>query len=231
MVILKLPLALTSTLFVYRPFDKGSDIFLPCRRLLLIPQGAMLIRLLLLLCLSPLSWAATVYPSNEPGTLGEVAAISRGVQTYPTLTEQLQQKLPDYGWQVLDLSTLNEEEQQMLNGDSIWFLQGDSVTQVKDLLEQDRISMPKAIILIGGYQRNGQSLAEFITQFSCPVLEVVSDWDHPLARADRLLRRQQAKRANKNNYRQVKHYLSYQSRSGNEQLLQLIHGWLTRELR
>ncbi len=196
------------------------------------PKCPMLLRtlLILLIAVHPVLQAAErLTPSHTAGTLGEVLLVApQGAPGFAALATALETQLPEYGWQVRRIDALPETAP---DPDSVWLVEGATAGSLASRMAEQSWLTPQALVLIGGYQTGEPALGQFLVDLPSAVLDVVSDWDHPLALADRLDRKRQAKRSNKTNYRQWRSYLNYHEGEDHDELVSRIHGWLKRQLR
>ncbi|USD37965.1 MULTISPECIES: DUF3530 family protein [Ferrimonas] len=196
---------------------------------------ARLLLSLLLFCGLTQAGEPNLYPSNLAGVRAEVVLVEpqRG-SPYPGLAQALIAQLPDLGWQVRLVPTLPEDPSEVLGGDTVWLAQGEVVGTLAAKLADGKLEPPLALVSIGGFQWPQQdvpTLAARLVMQPSPVLDVISDWDHPLSLAGQKQRAIEASRSNKRNYRQWRNYLDYQQVDDHQELITRIHGWLSRQLR
>ncbi|TKB48087.1 DUF3530 family protein [Ferrimonas sediminicola] len=191
----------------------------------------MLLRtvLFLLLAVPPaLQAAGRLTPSHTAGTLGDVLLLAQAEDPgFTLLANALERQLPEKGWQVRRVDALPE---QAPAPDGVWLAAGASAGALVSRITREGWASPRALVLIGAYQSGESPLAEALVELPSAVLDVVSDWDHPVALAERTERRRQAQRSNKRNYRQWRSYLNYHEGEDHDELVSRIHGWLKRQL-
>ncbi|SDJ58787.1 Protein of unknown function [Ferrimonas sediminum] len=196
---------------------------------------ARLLLPLLLFCGLAQASEPNLYPSNLAGVRAEVLLVEpqRG-SPYSGLSQALIARLPDLGWQVRVVPSLPEEPGEVLGGDTVWLAQGEVVGILAAKLADGKLEPPLALVSVGGFQwpeQDTPALAARLVMQPSPVLDVISDWDHPLSKAGQKQRAVEASRSNKRNYRQWRNYLDYQQVNDHQELITRIHGWLSRQLR
>ncbi|MBY5993002.1 DUF3530 family protein [Ferrimonas balearica] len=172
------------------------------------------------------------FAAHTPGTWGTVVVVAlpeAGVDAGPR-DRALLRGLPEHGWDTLSLAASTEalpEALAAVSGRQVWLVQGGHAGPLLTTLNEQRLTLPKALVLIGPYHPDADAnaaLPEQLARLGIPVLDIHSRSDHPQARLTRDRRQQANQRANNPGYRA--HAWTLTPDQDPQALVQLVRGWL-----